>query len=154
MTGTGTSFDIVRGQLPSDIGVLESEARAEGLRFIDTLVREWRDGTNRYDSADEVLMTVRQDRELAGIGGVTVDPTALRMRRFYVRTAYRRRGYGRRLASALVARATATSKTIFVNAGTELAPAFWESIGFRRHFEAGHTHVLGNNARSIDMNQN
>ena len=150
MTGTGTSFDIVRGQLPSDIGVLESEARAEGLRFIDTLVREWRDGTNRYDSADEVLMTVRQDRVTVD----PVDPTALRMRRFYVRTAYRRRGYGRRLASALVARATATSKTIFVNAGTELAPAFWESIGFRRHFEAGHTHVLGNNARSIDMNQN
>jgi GNAT superfamily N-acetyltransferase len=142
--------------LPSNIAVLEAEARAEGFGLIDTLIREWADGTNRYEGVGEVLMTIRQDDELAGIGGVTVDPAvpnALRMRRFYIREAFRHRQLGRRLAVALIDKVTPFNKPIFVNAGTQAAPAFWESIGFRRHVEAGHTHVLGDIARAQDTHQ-
>ena len=156
MSSADASFELVGGQLPRDVDVLASEARSEGFRFIDTLIREWNDSTNHYSSESEILMTVRQSHELAGIGGVTADPVivdALRMRRFYVRNSFRRLGLGRRLASALIERVGPLGKPIFVNAGTDTAPAFWESIGFRRHLRAGHTHVLGDGARAQYMNQ-
>ncbi|MCB1445970.1 MAG: GNAT family N-acetyltransferase [Rhizobiaceae bacterium] len=156
MENIDTHLEIVREELPSDVADLGLEAQAEGYRLIDTLMREWADGTNRYDGTEEILMTVRRNDRLVGIGGVTVDPvvtSALRMRRFYIGKAFRRHGLGRRLASALIESVVPQGKPIFVNAGTKVAPAFWEAIGFRRHVEAGHTHVLGDFARMPDADQ-
>ena len=80
---------------------------------------------------------------LAGIGGLTVEPvvpSALRMRRFYVRPAFRRSGVGRQLAMALLARAKPT-QLITANAAPASVP-FWESIGFRPDQRDWHTHIL------------
>ena len=85
---------------------------------------------------------------LAGIGGLTVEPViahALRMRRFYVRPAFRRSGVGLQLATALLARVI-PGRLITVNAAPTSFP-FWESVGFTPHARDGHTHILNRERR-------
>ena len=99
--------------------------------------------TNRFDREGEALLAARMNGVLAGIGGVTIVPVvpgAARMRRFYIRLAFRRRSIGRQLATALLTRVSA-GRLITVNA----APAsfsFWESVGFMPDLRDGHTHIL------------
>src|SRR6516165_2427977 len=82
-------------ELPATLAALREEARAEGYRFVERLVTDWESGTIRFDRQGEALLAARLHCVLAGIGGLTfhpVVPDALRMRRFYVRPAYRRSG--------------------------------------------------------------
>lgn len=67
---------------------------------------------------------------------------ALRMRRFYVRPNYRRQGIARMLANSLIQNALKVASEITVNAGTEIAPVFWENMGFKRSCDKFHTHTL------------
>lgn len=135
--------------LPGDLSVMCADASAEGFRFLERLRADWNAGSLRFDKPGEALLIARRDGTLAGIGGMTADPhicTALRMRRFYVRPAFRRRGIAKALAKALIASAQKTGRPVTVNAGTATAPAFWESLGFLRVPNAGHTHVFPNAA--------
>ena len=80
---------------------------------------------------------------LAGIGGLTIEPVvpgALRMRRFYVRPAFRRIGVGRQSVTALLAGLDG-DRTITVNA-PPASIAFWEALGFNPDPRDEHTHIL------------
>src|SRR5262245_6694560 len=106
-------------ELPASFDALRAEARAEGYRFVERLAVDWMSGTARFDREGEVLLAACQKGLLAGIGGLTIEPIvpdALRMRRFYVRPAYRRNGIGRMLATALLGRAQSRSGLVTVNA--------------------------------------
>lgn len=133
----------VEDELPSGFDTLRAEAAAEGHRFIDRLAASWAAHAVRFDRAGELLLAAYVDEELAGIGGLTVDPAkpgALRMRRFYVRPSFRRIGIGRRLANALLEQARRATGSVTVNA----QPAsfdFWQSLGFVPDMADGHTHV-------------
>ena len=130
-------------ELPAGFDALRAEARAEGYRFIERLAGDWVSGTSRFDREGEALLAAHVNGVLAGIGGLTIEPVvpdALRMRRFYVRLAYRRRGIGRKLATALLERARNASRLVTVNAAPASA-AFWESLGFAPDARDGHTHV-------------
>lgn len=143
MTGS-IVIEPVRGNLPPDFPVLRAEAAGEGFGFMDRLLREWTSGDVRFDRPGEQLLVARHDGTIAGIGGVTADPfdpSALRMRRFYVRAGFRRHGIARQLALTLLQGALATGRALNVNAGTEVAPGFWESMGFRPVEGLPHTHV-------------
>lgn len=131
-------------ELPAAFEVLRAEARAEGYRHVERLADEWIAGAMRFDREGEALMAATLARHLAGIGGLTVDPSqpsALRMRRFYVRAAFRRNGIGRALAEHLLARAHVLGRTVTVNAGAGSEP-FWRSLGFIAEARNGHTHVF------------
>ena len=134
----------VIGDLPPGFETLRAEARAEGFRQVERLATEWASRTTRFDSEGEALLAVRLDSVLAGIGGLTIEPVvpgALRMRRFYVRPNFRRRGVGRKLATALLERAGHSPRPITVNANLG-SIAFWESLGFKPDMRDGHTHIL------------
>lgn len=142
-------FQILRiaGELSSDLDELRLEARQEGYRFVERLVSEWETSQNRFEQVGEALMIAYEDGVIAGIGGMTVDPVipdALRMRRFYVRASFRRRGLARLLAEGLLKSAEGLGRMITVHAGTPDAPAFWEAMGFEPHDEDGHSHILPN----------
>jgi GNAT superfamily N-acetyltransferase len=99
-------------ELPAGFDALRAEARDEGYRFAERLAADWLSGTIRFDREGEGLLAARVNGVLAGIGGLTIEPVvpdALRMRRFYVRLAYRRSGIGRKLATALLERARSAS---------------------------------------------
>jgi GNAT superfamily N-acetyltransferase len=131
-------------KLPFGFDLLRAEAQAEGYRHLERLAEEWSAGTMRFDREGEVLLAARFDADLAGIGGLTIDPAlpgALRMRRFYVGKSFRRNGIGRALAEKLLAHARASGGPVTVNAaaGSEL---FWVSLGFVSDLRNGHTHVV------------
>jgi len=134
--------------LPAGFEALRAEARAEGFRQIERLTTDWETRTTRFDRKDEALLAARLNDVLAGIGGLTVEPViahALRMRRFYVRPAFRRSGVGLQLATALLARVI-PGRLITVNAAPTSFP-FWESVGFTPHARDGHTHILNRERR-------
>lgn len=130
-------------ELPIGFDVLRAEARAEGYLFVERLAADWMSGTMRFDREGEALLSAHVTDVLAGIGGLTIEPVvpdALRMRRFYVRQAYRRSGIGRQLATALLERARNAASPVTVNAAPA-STAFWESLGFAPDARDGHTHV-------------
>ena len=130
-------------ELPAGFDALRTEAPAEGYRFVERLATDWMSGTIRFDRKGEALLAARVNGVLAGIGGLTIDPVvpqATRMRRFYVRRAYRRNGIGRKLATALLERARGAGRLVTVNAAPA-STAFWESLGFVPDAREGHTHV-------------
>jgi GNAT superfamily N-acetyltransferase len=133
----------VRHALPDGFDAMQAEAAEDGHHNMQRLADDWTDGTTRFDATGEALLAATVAGELAGVGGITMDPVergALRMRRFYVRVAFRRRGIGRQLAEALIA--TAAPETVLVvNAGGQLAAAFWEALGFVPDRCNGHTHA-------------
>ncbi len=109
--------------------------------MLDTLAAEWAANVQRFDRDGAALFAAYANRTLAGIGGITLEPTipeALRMRRFYVRVPFRRIGIGRKLAAALLE--PHAGKTITVNAGTG-GDAFWEALSFAPDQRDGHTHI-------------
>ena len=133
----------VTTELPAGFDALRAEARAEGYRFVERLTNDWISLTARFDRDGEALLAVRVNGVLAGIGGLTIDPVvldALRMRRFYVRLAYRRSGIGRKMATALLEPARSAGGLVTVNAAPA-STAFWESLGFAADARDGHTHV-------------
>jgi len=130
-------------ELPAGFDTLQAEARAEGYWFVERLAADWMSGAIRFDREGEALLAARVNDVLAGIGGLTIEPIvpgALRMRRFYVRRAYRRSGIGRQLATALLERARNAASLVTVNAAPA-STAFWESLGFAPDARDGHTHV-------------
>ena len=131
--------------LPDGFDLLRAEAAAEGLRHIETLWREWQDGSNRFTRPGEMLVAAQVDGELAGIGGITedfIDPAGLRMRRFYVRPAFRRRGVARELAGFVLAEALPLGRPVTLYTETAEGAAFWEAMGFVPVEREKTTHVL------------
>lgn len=131
-------------ELPAGFDVLRAEARAERYRHIERLADEGIAGAMRFDRDGEALIAATLNLELAGIGGLTTDPwepSALRMRRFYVRAAFRRNGIGRSIAENLLAQARALARPVTLNAavGSEL---FWRSLGFVPDARNAHTHII------------
>jgi GNAT superfamily N-acetyltransferase len=140
---TSMWLERVLAEMPAGLAVLRAEARAEGYRHIDRLADEWVAGTMRFDRDGEALIAASLDRQLAGIGGITIDPSRpgrLRMRRFYVRSSFRRAGIGRAIAAKLLAHAHAFGRPVTVNAAAGSEP-FWSSLGLAAEVRNGHTHV-------------
>lgn len=118
--------------LPDGLDILRAEAAAEGFG-LEVLWSEWRDGTNRFNRPGELLAVATVEDDLAGIGGITedfIDPAWLRMRRFYVRAAYRRSGVGRAIARFILDRALPLRRQIVLHAASADAAAFWQTLGF------------------------
>jgi len=134
----------VSNELPAGFDVLRAAARTEGHRNLDRLAAEWNANTMRFDREGEALLAARVGVELAGIGGLTIDPVllgALRMRRFYVGKSFRRKGVGRAIAENLLAHAGTSGCLVTVNAAARSEP-FWESLGFVSDLRDGHTHAI------------
>ena len=64
----------VSGELPTGFDALSAEAAGEGYRHLTRSATEWRAG-RRFDRDGEALIVARLHGELAGIGGLTIDPT-------------------------------------------------------------------------------
>ena len=136
-------FQRVIDELPADFDTIRAEARAEGYRFLDRLANDWASGAMRFDRPGEALLTAYSAGVLAAIGGITIDPIvpdALRMRRFYVRPAFRRTGIGREIALALLEGALQRVRVVTLNAAEKSVP-FWEALGFVPEARDGHTHI-------------
>jgi GNAT superfamily N-acetyltransferase len=134
----------VKGDLPAGFELLRHAAGGEAYDMLAVLAKEWTDGTNRFDRPGEALVAAYDGNVLVGMGAMTHDPNiagALRMRRFYVSSRYRRHGVGRAIAKALLDRPEVAGKTVTLNAPQAEAARFWEALGFIRDDRDGHTHI-------------
>lgn len=132
--------------MPSQIYALEKEAVAEGFRFITRLTSEWYSGTNCFDAPGECLMAVYLNRQLVGIGGLSVDPFTHtrtgRLRRVYVTPASRGQQIGRRLVSALLSHAALHFESVRLYTDTSEGSTFYLRCGFTRTQDAHATHIV------------
>ncbi len=86
---------------------LSQDAHVEGYDFVHTLLDQWEDGQNGFNKPGEWLCGAFDKEELVAVGGLTIDPfvgraDVGRVRRVYVRPAWRNQGIGRALVSTLV----------------------------------------------------
>jgi GNAT superfamily N-acetyltransferase len=130
---------------------LLAEARSERYDFIDTLIDEWQSGANRFEGYGETLYgAFGDDGLLMAVGGLTIDPFVPyegraevgRIRRVYVRAAWRNRGIGRRLVLALVEEARKSFTAVRLRAENADAARLYERIGFSPLDDPDATHIL------------
>ena len=126
---------------------LQADARNEGYNFIETLVKEWSSGENRFDAPGEVLCGCTDQGLLVAVGGLNRDPFTIssgvgRIRRIYVRPAWRNRGFGRALVTSLIEHARKNFGYVRLRAENPTAARLYESIGFIPSPESNATHVL------------
>ena len=104
------------------------------------------DGSERFDGPGEVMLTASVSGVIVGVGGISACPDvagALRVRRFYVSSAHRRRGIARLLAEPVIAHGLRHTAVITCNArASDAAPPFWAALGFRPVVIDGITHQL------------
>lgn len=132
--------------LPEDFEALSAEASGEGVRNMALLADGWRGGY-RFQHDGEALLAAFLAGTLAGLGGLSVETGATeparRLRRFYVRPNFRRRGVATALASALIQEGLDSVGLLTVNAAASSAAApFWEAQGFAADASGPWTHIL------------
>jgi GNAT superfamily N-acetyltransferase len=133
-------------RLPDGLEDLRAEADFEDIRNIYRLINDWHSGAQRFTKPGELLLSGFENGTLVAIGGLTVEPEpalcAMRLRRLYVRPAWRKRGYGRALATALIEQGFTFVNLLTLNAGVSGASEFWEALGFFRVHAQNRTHEL------------
>ena len=135
-------------QLPAPgIEQLQTEAREEGYDFIETLIDEWATGVNRFEAPGEILCGYFDQGQLVAVGGLTIDPFVHgsdtgRIRRVYVRSAWRNQGVGRALVSALIEEARKNFRNVRLRAENADAARLYERLGFIPIDDPDATHNL------------
>lgn len=141
-----TSISKIELPLPG-FETLQREAQEEGYVFVETLVREWESKTNRFQAPGEVLCGCLDDGVLVAVGGLNCDPFAGRadvgrIRKVYVRPAWRDNGVGRALVSALIEEASRNFRSVRLRAVNEGAARLYMRLGFSPIEGPDATHIL------------
>jgi GNAT superfamily N-acetyltransferase len=126
---------------------LQVEALQEGVLFIERLWEEWQSGMNRFTAPGEKLYGCMDQAVLVAIGGLNQDPFdgrwgVGRIRRVYVRPAWRNKGIGEALVHTLVEDARTSFTTLHLRTDNPTAARLYERIGFSRSLGLHATHVL------------
>jgi GNAT superfamily N-acetyltransferase len=121
----------------ADLVSLAADAAADGHVFVERMVSEWRDGTNRFERPGEHAWGVRMSGDLVAVGGLNVDPYVAdvsvgRVRRLYVARATRRSGIGSILLDRIVAEASRSFSTLRLRTVNPEAAAFYSARGFKQ----------------------
>ncbi len=116
---------------------LQQESQLEGYKFLVRLENDWFNGTNTFSSAGEGLYELRVKGALVAIGGINIDPYGEsasdgRLRRFYVKEAYRRKGVGKMLVDFILQQHTANFERVSLYTGEPAAGAFYVRCGFEK----------------------
>ena len=126
---------------------LQSEAHAEGYGFIQTLVEQWASAENRFDAPGEILCGHLDQGLLVAVGALNIDPFAGRteigrIRKIYVRPAWRNKGVGRALVTTLIEQARTHFRCVRLRADNTNAARLYERIGFAPIASPDATHIL------------
>jgi GNAT superfamily N-acetyltransferase len=126
---------------------LQSEALAEGYGFIQTLVEQWVSAENRFDARGEILCGHLDQGLLVAVGALNIDPFAGRteigrIRKIYVRPAWRNKGVGRAMVTTLIEQARTHFRCVRLRADNTNAARLYERIGFAPIESPDATHML------------
>ena len=126
---------------------LVQEASAEGYAFLASAQSEWATGVNRFSKPGEAFYGVFVEEQLVAVGGLSLDPYLNmpgigRVRRIYVRSAWRRQGIGALLVAAILADARQSFRTVRLRADNAGAARLYETFGFVPLADQHATHIL------------
>ena len=126
---------------------LQVEALQEGFLFIERLWKEWENGKNRYTGPGEKLFGCMDQAALVAIGGLNQDPFdgrsgIGRIRRVYVRPAWRNKGIGQALVHTLVENARTSFTALHLRTDNPTAGRLYERIGVSHSLALNATHIL------------
>ncbi|MBY6054753.1 GNAT family N-acetyltransferase [Cytobacillus firmus] len=132
-----------------DLAHLVKESKEEGFRFLERLVNDYEDGTNKFNKPGESLYGLfNKEGVLIAIGGLNIDPFSNeekvgRLRRFYVSKDYRRNGLGKHLLNQIIYDAKNYYKVLVLHTDTEQGDSFYISFGFSKgNLYPNSTHYL------------
>ena len=112
---------------------LVSESQHEGFQFLARLCEEWASGTNRFSQRGEALFGLFDSGTLIGVGGINrQDDYTGRLRRFYISTWYRGRGWGRGLVDHILSHAAQYYRSVVLRITTDSGDRFYRACGFMR----------------------
>ncbi|GAK04001.1 acetyltransferase, GNAT family [Geomicrobium sp. JCM 19037] len=135
----------------SMLSLLVDESQREGFRFIRRLLRDYEEGTNRFDQLGECLVgAYASDGQLIAIAGLNTDPycdatRVGRLRRFYVSRPYRRKGTGTLMLESIIQYAKPNYDVLTLYTDSKKADRFYTSFGFSRlaqHRSTNTSHYL------------
>ncbi|MEA5502289.1 GNAT family N-acetyltransferase [Halotia wernerae UHCC 0503] len=126
------------------INSLVEESLAQGFRFLERLIQEYRSGLNRFDQPGEMLFTASVQDVVVGIGGLNRDPYCGdphigRLRHLYVESVWRRHGVGRLLVTQLIHEANQNYQLLRLRTDTQIGDIFYQKLGFKTHPTWEHT---------------
>lgn len=125
-----------------NVAALAEVARAEGFEFLDRLLREWRDGVNRFDGEGEALFGAFREGRLVGTGGLTRQRADLgRVRRVYVHPEWRRSGVATAILADVLALARSRYPAVVLYTETPEAARLYERMGFLPESTDGPDHA-------------
>ena len=136
--------------LPAGFAALVEESLGRSFGALERLDRAWRAGTNRFARDGEGLWAATVGDRLVGVCGLNVDPyvedpRVARVRHLYVALSHRRRGVGRALVEAALARARTRFRRVRLRTNDPGAARFYAALGFGQappSDAASATHVL------------
>ena len=135
VTSTGPLAILEISGITPQLRELETQAVAEGFRFLSRLIEEWESGANRFDQQGEGLFGAFRNGRLIAIGGLSSDPFAEpdvgRLRRVYVARASRGQNVGKALVQHLLELASEHFRVVRLSTDTPEGAAFYLRCGFR-----------------------
>ncbi len=133
---------------PQDVSFheLAQEARSEGHHFIDRLLGQWADGSNRFDQTGECLLGRFENELLVAVGGLNRDPYTRnqgtgRIRHLYVRLLWRRTGFATELMRELLLRGGPVFERIHLRTDNPAAIRLYAALDFSPTNKRHATHV-------------
>jgi len=129
------------------MGAVQAEASAEGFRFVDRLIEEWRSAANRFDRPGELFLGGFLERQLLGFCGLNYDPYTdqggvARLRHLYVRRDVRRTGVASALVRLILSEAKGSFHLVRLRTDTSDAAEFYARLGFVSVIDATPSHEL------------
>ncbi|MBM7035030.1 GNAT family N-acetyltransferase [Vibrio ulleungensis] len=125
---------------PIGLEELVRESELEGFRFLTRLSNELDSNGKAFDQQGETLMVVRDADRLIAIGGISNYDGVARLRRFYVKKAYRKSGVGTLLLQNLEMFASQYFSRITLFTDTASASKFYEARGYTPAAESRVSH--------------
>lgn len=128
----------INNLLDIELDDLVTESKQEGFRFVERLINDYKNDSNTFSDAGEGLFGIfGEEGTLIAIGGLNQDPFSNeqeigRLRRFYVRKAYRRHGVGSLLVRRIMDEANKHYKFLVLHTDTVQGDLFYCSIGFSK----------------------
>ena len=121
---------------------LAAIARSEGFQFLDRLIVEWTEGSNRFSQPGEAIFGAFVGEVLVGTAGITVQRDHVgRVRRVYVHPAYRRQGIAKLLMDAVLTIGRDHFTTLVLYTETDEARNMYERLGFVPESPEGSDHA-------------
>lgn len=139
-------IEMTDGNIAGLLALVEESMRG-GHNFLQRTMDDWYSGANKFDRPGEKLWGLFIGKDLAGVGGLNIDPYSLttkigRVRHLYVGEGYRRAGYATLIMNKILKEACYNFTVLRLFTDNAGASAFYEKLGFKQTRQYKASHIL------------